>query len=219
MLPNAIFHSKGARLNPMLQLARTTEMNFQDKLSPQSIAADEFFYFFLQLRKSRIRMVVESINAGYPDETAEQKARRLIDTQTSLSAFGGVLMHLPMLFPVLGQFFQFLGFVGGASAVTRMHLYLILEIALLYGKDIEDPARVNEMLGVVAATGLAAGAPLIANALNITPLLNLPAAGITAGAVARLIGEEAIRYYSKPEKELSPPPVPGMEASPVSEKS
>ncbi len=179
-------------------------MNSQDLLSRQSIMADQFFYFFLQVRKSRIRKVVDSINAGYPDETAEQKARRLITTQTSLSFLGGALTHLPMLIPGLGQVFQFLGFVGGASAVTRMHLYLILEIALLYGKDIEDSARVTEMLAVVAATGLAAGAPLLANVLEITPLLSLPAAGITAGAVAQLIGEEAIRFYSKHQKEMVP---------------
>jgi hypothetical protein len=50
--------------------------------------------------------------------------------------------------------FEFLGFVGGTAAITRMHLYLILEIALLYGMDIDDEARVPEMIAVVAATSL-----------------------------------------------------------------
>jgi hypothetical protein len=177
-------------------------MPSKDLISRQSILADQFFYFFFRLRKDRIRKVVGSIHACYPGETAEQKARRLIAAQTPLSFLGGALMHLPMLVPGLGQAFQVMGLVGGASAITRMHLYLILEIALLYDRDIEDSARVQEMLAVVAATGLAAGAPLLANVFDINPLLSLPAAGITACAVAQMIGEEAIRFYGKPEKEL-----------------
>jgi hypothetical protein len=151
--------------------------------------------------------VVQAVNAGYPAETAEEKARRLITSQTALSFLGGTLTHLPMLIPGLGQAFRFLGFVGGTSVLTRMHLYLILEIALLYGKDINDAARVPEMLGVVAATGLASGAPLLAtNLLDIAPFLSLPAGGIAASAVAQLIGEQAIRYYSKPAEEFVPAP-------------
>jgi uncharacterized protein (DUF697 family) len=111
-----------------------------------------------------------------------------------------------MLVPGLGQAFQFLGFVGGTSAITRMHLYLILEIALLYGMDIEDEARVPEILAVVAATGLAAGLPLLAGVLDINPLFSLPAGGITAWAAARMIGEQAIRLYSGAAKELTPAP-------------
>ena len=45
-----------------------------------------------------------------------------------------------------GQALKILGVAGGASVLTRMHLYLIMEIALLYGKDIEDQARVPEMV-------------------------------------------------------------------------
>ncbi len=112
-------------------------------------------------------------------------------------------MHLPRLIPGLGQAFEFLGLVGGASALTRMHLYLILEIALLYDKDIDDEARVSEMVSVVAATGLAAGVSLIAGAANT--LLPLPVGGLSAYAAARLIGEEAIRLYSSgKELKLSP---------------
>ena len=111
-----------------------------------------------------------------------------------------------MLVPGLGQAFEFLGFVGGTSAITRMHLYLILEIALLYGMDIDDEARVPEMLAVVAATGLATGVPLLANVLDINPLFSLPVGGITAYAAARMIGDEAIRLYSASAKELTPAP-------------
>ena len=65
-------------------------------------------------------------------KTLEQRARRLIAAQNQLSFLCGALLYLPMLIPGLGQALQLLGFVGGASALTRMHLYLILEIALLY---------------------------------------------------------------------------------------
>ncbi|HYA42234.1 MAG TPA: hypothetical protein VEF34_13080 [Syntrophobacteraceae bacterium] len=172
-------------------------MQIQDPASRQSILADQFFYFFLRLRKERIRKVVDAVNAAYPDESSEQKARRLIDAQTPLSFLGGSLMHLPRLVPGLGQAFELLGLVGGASALTRMHLYLILEIALLYGKDIDDEARVPEMLAVVAATGVAAGVSLVAGAANT--LLPIPVGGITASVAARMTGEQAIRLYSSPE--------------------
>ena len=180
-----------------------------DPTSRQSILADQFFYFFLRLRKDRIRKVVKAVNDHYPNEPPEQKARRLIATQTSLSCLGGTLMHLPELIPGIGQAVKVLGFVGGASAVTRMHLYLILEIALLYDKDIDDEARVPEMLAVVAATGLAAGVPLLATALGINPLVSIPVAGITAYTAAQLIGEEAIRFYSRPALE-APPSAPAI---------
>ena len=171
----------------------------------QSLLTENFFYFFLRLRKGHVRKVVESINARFPDETLEQLARRLIEAQTSLSFLGGALVQLPLLIPGLGLALGLLGFVGGASALTRMHLYLILEIALLYGKDIDDQARVPEMVSVVLATGLGAGAPLLVQALEVTPLLALPAGGLTSAAVARLVGESAIRHYSRELPELAAP--------------
>ncbi|MGA9753811.1 MAG: hypothetical protein WBV23_01570 [Desulfobaccales bacterium] len=163
----------------------------------QSVLTEEFFYFFLRLRKTRVRKVVEAIQARFPAETPEELARRLISAQTQLSFLGGTLLHLPFLIPGLGQTLQLLGFVGGASCLTRMHLYLILEIALVYGQDIDDQARVPEMVAVVAATGLAASTPLVLNALDLNPLLALPAAGLTASTVARLIGEQAIHFYGE----------------------
>jgi len=163
----------------------------------QSTLTEEFFYFFLRLRKVRVRKVVEAMQTRFPEETPEQLARRLIAAQTPLSFLGGTLLHLPFLIPGLGQTLQMLGLVGGGTALTRMHLYLILEIALLYGQDIDDRARVPEMVAVVAATGLAAGTPLLLNALDLNPLLALPAAGLTASTVAQLIGDQAMRFYGQ----------------------
>jgi hypothetical protein len=46
-----------------------------------------------------------------------------------------LILDLPTMIPGVGQALKILGFVGGTSALVRMHLYLILQIALLYGKD------------------------------------------------------------------------------------
>jgi hypothetical protein len=47
---------------------------------------------------------------------------------------------------------------------------------------------------------------LLADVLGINPVFSLPVGGITAWAAARMIGEEAIRLYSGPAKELTPAP-------------
>ncbi len=163
----------------------------------QSQLTDDFFYFFLRLRKDRIRKVVKILQDRCPGETSEQLARRLIASQRQLSFLGGALLHLPMLFPGLGNAVQGLGAAGGAAVLTRMHLYLILEIALLYGMDIEDQERVPEMVQVVLATGLVAGAPFLLEIFGWNPLLAMPTAALSAATVAQLIGEQAIRLYSQ----------------------
>ena len=84
--------------------------------------------------------------------------------------------------------------------MVRMHLYLILQIALLYGNDIDDQDRVPEMLAVVAGTGLAVGAPFIAEVLGLHPLLSMVTGSLAAVSMSRLIGESAIRYYGQPQE-------------------
>jgi hypothetical protein len=173
--------------------------------SLQSILTDNFFYFFLSLRKNRVQKVVEAINDRFPEETLEQRARRLIAAQTPLSFLGGALTELPMLIPGLGQALGLLGLVGGTSVLIRMHLYLILEIAFLYGKDIDEETRVPEMVAVVLATGIAAGAPLLVKTMGLNPLLAMPAGGLTCAGAAQLIGESAIRFYSQAQPEAVTP--------------
>jgi hypothetical protein len=165
----------------------------------QSRLTDDFFYFFLRLRKDRIRKVVADINARFPEESVEQRARRLIEGQTQLSMLGGLILDLPTMIPVIGPALRVLGFVGGTSALVRMHLYLILEIALLYGQDIDDQARVPEMVAVVAGTGLAVSAPFVTDALGFHPLVSMATGGMAAVAMSHLIGESAIRYYGQPQ--------------------
>jgi uncharacterized protein (DUF697 family) len=161
----------------------------------QSQLTEDFFYFFLRLRKERVRKVVQRLGAQYPDESPEQLSRRLISSQSTLSFLGGGILHLPMLLPGIGQAWKLLGFVGGASVLTRMHLYLILEIALLFGKDIDDQARVSEMTAVVAAVGVGSAAPFLVRVLELNPPYALPSAAFSAVAITQLIGESAIRLY------------------------
>jgi hypothetical protein len=168
----------------------------------QSIGTEQFFYFFLRLRKSEVRRVVQRVKSLYPGETPEKLARRLINTQSTLSFLGGALLYLPQLVPVAGSGLKFAGFAGGASVMTRMHLYLILEIALLYGHDIDDQARVAEMMSIVAASGIAAGSPFLVAALNWHRLAAIPTAGFTVLATTQIIGAAAIRHYSKAAKAL-----------------
>lgn len=161
----------------------------------QGIAEEQFFYFFLRLRKGEIRRVVQCVQALYPGEPPERLARRLINTQCALSLLGGALLHLPQLVPMAGNALKIAGFAGGASVMSRLHLYLILEIALLYGHDIDHHARVPEMLSVLAASGLAGAIPALVDALEWHPAAAVPLSGLTAAAATRLVGEGALRYY------------------------
>jgi hypothetical protein len=52
------------------------------------------------------------------------------------------------------------------------------------------------MAAVVGATGLAAGTPLLVDALEWTPLLGLPVSMLSASAVTQVIGETALLLYS-----------------------
>ena len=175
----------------------------------QSMAVDDFFYFFLQLRKPRIRAVVERVRKLHPEMTREQLAQRLIDSSGNLSLLAGSLLGVPLMLPGVHVFLRYLGLFAGSAVITRMHLYLILEIAHLYDKDIDDPARVPEMMAVVAATEAAVTLPPVAlQLLNVAPVLNIAASGLTATAFTRLIGHYAVRLYTEgtvQPKEEAPP--------------
>jgi hypothetical protein len=162
----------------------------------QGLATDQFFYFLLRLRKSEIRRTVQTLRARYPDETPEQLSRRLIDSHSRVALIGGAFSYLPFMLPWVAPALRLAGVVGTTSMLTRMHLYLILEIALVHGHDIDDETRVPEMAAVVGATGLAAGAPLLLDALEWTPLLGLPVSMLSASAITQMIGDTALRLYS-----------------------
>jgi len=162
----------------------------------QSLLVEEFFYFFLRLRKNEVRRVVQLMQARHPEEDQSQIARRLIESKSHLSLLGGALLNAPLLMPGLGQALKLTGVVGAGSLLTRMHLHLILEIACLFGEDIDDSARVPEMLAVIAATGLGAAAPSVLAAHGMKPMLMMPVGALSMTAITRLVGWSALRFYA-----------------------
>lgn len=163
----------------------------------QSQTIDQLFYFFLGLRKGEIRGRVKSLQTRYPDETPEQLARRLVNAQLPLAMLGGTLVDLPLYLPGTGTALKLLGVVGGASALIRLHLSLILEIALLFGHDIDDRARLKDMWVVLCATALAAGAPLTARTLGLRSWYSMAVGVVSATVINRLIGESAVVFYRR----------------------
>lgn len=169
-----------------------------EKNRTQGMATDQFFYFFLRLRKGEVRRTVQTIRSRYPDEPPEQIALRLITVKSRLAAVGGALMNVPMLLPGVGQVLKISGVVGASSLLTRMHLYLILEIAEAFGKDIDDKARVTEMASVVAATTAGSAAtPMLTSAMKLNPLYAIPIGALSASGVTQLIGRSAIALYQR----------------------
>ncbi len=162
----------------------------------QSLAAEEFFYFFLRLRKNEVRRTVRLLEEQFPHDDLRRRARRLVDAKTGLAALGGGLLYVPGLFPAAGQFLKLAGVVGAGSMLTRMHLYLILEIACVYGEDIDDLARVPEMVAVVAATGVGGAAPQLLGGFQLAPWAMAGTGALSMATVTRLIGLTATRFYA-----------------------
>jgi hypothetical protein len=184
----------------------------QQESDQQSLFTDDFFYYFLRLRKARIRAVVDRVRRMYPDESPEQQARRLIRSTAKLSFFAGGVVHVPTIIPVFGIFYAGVGFVAGAAILTRMHLYLILEIALLFGKDIDQSAREKELWAVVAACTASAAAPVVVLATTWNPLFAVATGALAGTVVSRVIGGLAIRGYKRstsPEATAVPAPAMG----------
>ncbi len=173
----------------------------------QSVLTEKFLFYFLGLRKGEIRRTIATLQEHHPDEGPEQLARRLLVPQAPLSFIGGVLLDLPLFLPGVGSALKIVGVAGGTAIMMQMHVSLILEIALLFGKDIDDHARVKEMLAVLALSGLASSSPLLFR--KMSPLIALPATGATVSTMGTLIGETAIRYYSRGQKEAGSQPAPG----------
>ncbi len=168
------------------------------------VAMDKFFFFFFGLRRSLVRKRVTDLRRDYPGESPEQLARRLINADTALSLFSGALLYLPMVAPGIGLAFRLVGLAAVASAMTSMHIYLILEIALLFGRDIDDRARVPEMLAIIAASGLTSSTPWLFRSVGMKPpLLAVPVGTLMVMASRRLVIEAAVRYYKRTPKESS----------------
>jgi hypothetical protein len=179
---------------------------------PQGLSMDKFFYFFAGLRKGEIRQRVAALRRDHPDESPEQLARRLVKAHVPLSVMTGLLLHLPMLVPGVGQVVRLLGMAGTAAAVMQLQMALILEIALCFGRDIDDRSRLTELAVVMAAAGLTSGTPLLVKALGLRPWLGIPSGTAAATALNQLVGEAAIRYYRRHPEPVPDVPLPPTEA-------
>jgi hypothetical protein len=161
------------------------------------LSTEKFFYFFMGLRKGEIRKQVLMMRERYPDESPEQLARRFVSAQVPLSLLGGAFLHVPMLVPTLGPPLKLLGIATGSSVMIRLNMTLVLQIAMLYGHDIDDSARLKEMAMIIAASGLAAGTSLMPYLLDLDPRYRAILGGASVMTVSQLIGEAAIRYYAR----------------------
>jgi hypothetical protein len=161
------------------------------------LTTEKFFYFFMGLRKGEIRKQVQMMQARHPDEDPEQLARRFVSAQVPLSLLGGALMHLPILVPVLGTPLKLAGIAMGSSVMVRLNMTLLLQIAMLYGHDIDDRARLKEMAAIIAASGLASGTSLLPYVFNLEPRNKAILGGASVITVSQLLGISAIRYYGR----------------------
>ncbi len=161
----------------------------------QSLTTEHFFYFFLRLRKGEVRHAVAVLKKQFPDDSPEQLALRLIATKARLSLLSGSLLALPALFPSIGQTLKFIGMAGGASVITRMNLNMILEIATVFGKDVDDVARVPELMTVVAASGLSVASPLLIAKFALPARYAVPVGAVSVSAMTSIIGRTALAFY------------------------
>ena len=136
------------------------------EVAPWGLSTEKFLYFYMGLRKSEVRRHVQLMRDRYPQDSAERLARRFVSAQAPLSLLGAGLLHLPALVPSIGPVLRALGMAAGTSAMVQLNMVLLLEIALLYGHDIDDQARVKEMIASFKATianGRSTPGPILAN--------------------------------------------------------
>jgi hypothetical protein len=162
------------------------------------IASEKFFYYCMGLRKGDLSKQVALMRSRYPDDSTERLARRFIAAQIPLSLVGSALIHVPAAIPAIGPAFRFLGLASGTTATMILNMTLLMQIALLYGYDIDDRARFKELMAVIAATGISSASTFVLPQLaNLAPGIRAIAGGATIFTTAQLIGETAIKYFSR----------------------
>ncbi len=161
------------------------------------LSTEKFFYFFMGLRKGEIRKQVQMMKERFPDDDPQHLARRFVSAQGPLSILGSALMHVPMLVPALGPPLKLIGIAMGSSVMIRLNMTLLLQIAMLYGHDIDDRARLKEMAAIIAASGLASGTSLLPYVFNLDARTKAIVGGASVITVSQLLGEAAIRYYNR----------------------
>ena len=177
--------------------------NLVSGASPWGLAWEKFFFYFMGLRKGELRKDVEIMRKQYPDDDADQLARRIVNAQAPLSLAGGVLLQLPWLLPRASPVLKLLGISTGASVMVILNMTMLLQVALVYGYDIDDRARLKEIFAIVAASGLAGGASALPHLARLQPGYKALAGGAAVTAASQLLGEAAIRYYRRAVEESS----------------
>jgi hypothetical protein len=158
---------------------------------------EKFFYYFMGLRKGELRKDIETVRKQYPDDDADQLARRVVNAQVPLSLTGGVLLQIPWLLPGVSPALKLLGISMGASVMVILNMTMLLQIALIYGHDIDDRARLMEMFTIVAASGLAGGTSALPHLSGLQPGYKAFAGSAAVATVSQALGEAAIRYYRR----------------------
>jgi len=162
------------------------------------LATEKFFYYCMGLRKGVISEQVARMQSQYPNDTPERLARRFIAAQIPLSMVSSALVHIPTVIPVAGPAFRFLGFASGTTLMMVLNMTLAMQIALIFGHDLDDRARIKELLAVITATGLASGSTsLVPQLLSLRPRLRAFAGSATIMTTSQLIGEIALKYFSR----------------------
>ena len=177
-----------------------------------SVTMEKFLYHFLGLRKGEIRRRVKLMKERHPGESPEHLARRMVAGHMPLSLLGAAIMHVPMFVPGIGPVLKGLGVAGGATTLMRLHTALIMEIAVLFGRDLDERARLKEIWTVMTLAGLASASPLLIQRFGMRPLVGISAGMSSVSAVSEIIGEVAIQYYKRTSRghsvEANPAPAP-----------
>ena len=106
-------------------------------------------------------------------------------------------LQIPWLIPGLSPVLRFLGISTGAAVMVILNMTMLLQIALVYGHDIDDRARLKEMFAIVLASGLAGSTSVLPQLGALGPTYRALAGGTAVATVSQLIGEAAIRYYRR----------------------
>ena len=162
------------------------------------LATEKFFYYCMGLRKGDMSRQVAMMKTRYPNDTPERLARRFIAAQMPLSMVSSALIHLPTVIPVAGPAFRFLGLASGTTLMMILNMTLVMQIALIFGYDLDDRARVKELLAVIATTAAASGITLLVPQLaSLRPRLRAVVGSAAIMTAAQLTGEIALKYFNR----------------------
>lgn len=177
---------------------------------------EQWLDFGERVDTEKAAQTVKDLKAEFPDESNRQIARRLIIQKAIYAGGIGLSTSLPGLaIPMLAL---------DLAATSLLQAELVLQIAAVYGLNLEDPARKGEMLAVFgcvlggskagkAGLEVFRGSALATKSLNflskvpvekvgLSVLRNVPLMGAAIGATANAamiyaLGNAACSFYEK----------------------